>query len=103
MKVINHPKAPKPDSMILESNPMTVWLTKTRELKIEPKDKLGEVADVVAETWGLNRNRARRIVGFWMALGEAQSSQDFTRLNLSPASNRRYSPRVEKASSKARR
>lgn len=103
MKVINHSKAPKPDSMTLNVNPMVVWLTKTRELRIEPGDVLGELAVVVADTWGVNRNRARRLVGFWFALGEAQSSQDFTRLNLSPAGTRLYSPRVEKASSKARR
>lgn len=99
MKIIDHKKAPKPDSMTLETNPMTIWLTKTRELKIEKGDRLEDITDVVMKTWDVNVNRARRIVGFWFALGEAQSSQEFSKLSLSHASNRRYSPRRKKATS----
>lgn len=99
MKVINHPKAPKPESMTLATNPMVVWLTKTRELRIEKGDRLEEITETVMSTWDVNINRARRIVGFWFALGEAQSSQEFSRLNLSHASKRRYSPRTKKTTS----
>lgn len=99
MKIIDHKKAPKPESMTLATNPMTIWLTKTRQLQIEKGDRLEDVTDIVMITWDVNVNRARRIVGFWFALGEAQSSQEFSRLNLSHASNRRYSPRTKKASS----
>lgn len=70
MKTINHPGVPRPTTMTLQTNPMVVWLSKTRELRIKKGDTLKQVAQTITDAWG--QVDAFRIAAFWFAIGERQ-------------------------------
>lgn len=74
MKIIRHEGVPRPTQMELKAKPLTVWLSKTVELRIHRGDVLKDVAEAVGEHWrGLSRDERRHLVAFWFALGERRS------------------------------
>jgi hypothetical protein len=95
MKLRQHERSAKPESMTLTTAPMTVWLSRTHELIIEKGDTLQRVADVIEEHWGLARAEARQLAAFWFALGERQANKQrgargWTRSELLTTPGRRY-------------
>lgn len=97
MKLITHPKAPKPVEMLLRTNPMTVWLSKTQQLLIYRGDSIRRVAKAMRSVWThLSKRECRELAGFWFAIGEASASRTFATLDYDASSDRVYSPRARK-------
>jgi len=71
MQLIEHERKGEVAELTLQAKPLTVWLTRTVELRIEPGDWLGEVASVVERHWTfLSQKECRLVVALWFAIGE---------------------------------
>lgn len=93
MRLIRHERTPKPDEMLLTFNPMTVWLSKTVELKIEKGDSVNSIASVVQAEWKVPEKRAIEIATYWFAIGErvaGGTNRAWTKVELRPDLDRRY-------------
>lgn len=70
MNLIEHAKSPKPQTMELQANPLTIWLQRDIELQIEEGDPILLVAQMIEHYWKVDADEAVRIAGFWFAIGE---------------------------------
>lgn len=94
MKLIKHLKSPKPVTMVLQHDPLIIWLSPIHELHIERGDPLAKVATKVAKLLSMTEEDARRIVGLYYALGERRAannpSREWTEKELRCTPKRRY-------------
>lgn len=97
MKLVRHERTPKPETMELRSNPMTVWLERSLELRIQSGDTVKKIGMVLEEHWGLATKEARQLAAFWFALGERRSgatkSGPWRKNELYAEPDRAYRPR----------
>lgn len=74
MEIINHDGRPDIKEVLLETDPLVIFLDSRRELRIERGDSLEEIArevyDQNAEGWGLSWGETQRLVAYWFSLGE---------------------------------
>jgi hypothetical protein len=71
MELIEHEKPGRTAELTLQPNPLTIWLTRNAELRIDAGDFLGEVAGVVHAHWNfLSEKECRMITALWFAIGE---------------------------------
>lgn len=97
MLITKHENKPKPTSMTLNPDPMTIWLDAQTELQIERGDTLGEIAGIVREHWGLGYHAAHALVGYWFSIGErvhaGNPDKPWGKSELSADPERRYCAR----------
>jgi len=100
MRIYEHKKIEKPQTMTLGFNPFVVFLTKRLEMRIEPGDTIEEVARVVRRHWALDIVTARQVVALWFALGERLSLGNpdvlWQQKELRTNSRRAYAPTPRK-------
>lgn len=79
----------------LRSNKMTVWLSKSACLTIEPGDSLQIVSRAAGEHWqGVSKSQARQLAAYLFALGERSCRNEhglpWRKAELSVDPKRRY-------------
>ncbi len=76
MIVRRHTKSPKPETMTLTANPLTIWLSRQIEVEIQPGDRLGKVAAEVQRYWKhLSEPEVYQLVALWFAMGERRAGK----------------------------
>lgn len=95
MKVVVHERSPKPMAMTLSTNPLSVFVTKTVEVRIQRGDTLAEVAKVVRQHMPDVREHAAEIVALWFAMGErarrlTKSTAGWSKKELATTPTRKY-------------
>lgn len=94
MKLFTHPTAPKYDRDPFRTAPLSIFLNRTTELRIEPGDRLDRVARAVARLWPAVGQRAGKLTAYYFALGERLAGNGktgpWTSHELRDAPDRRY-------------
>lgn len=96
MALIIYEKSPKPQLMLLSHRPLSIWLTRHAEVRVERNDKLITIARHVVLYWThLKLSEARELVALWFAIGERRggyrpTNQTWTHEELDASPERRY-------------
>lgn len=76
MIVRHHVRSPKPETLTLTANPLTIWLSRAIELVVEPGDTLAEVVVESRKYWKhLSDPEAYQLVACWFAMGERRAGK----------------------------